>query len=223
MSTELGKIEKPEVDEFKAERKLYLVPLIFSPRNPSSDYADLYERYWSGAREHLMKLEHSMGPIARVYHDSIGLPGEEGLSLAEKLNDRSASVARNKVEAGATFEAAEDQDLVAENLDWQKCLLLGLESRTATERVWGFYSETMQKRYDTIAGRIEETLKPEEAGLLFISEEHKVQFPAGLRVFYVAPPALDEIHRWLRDQRNRPPRAEDEAQYHDQDETGGNG
>ena len=223
MSSELGKIEKPEAGEFKSERKLYLVPLIFSPRNPPADYAELYQRYWSGVMEHLLKLEHSMGPIARVYHDSIGLVGEDGLSLAEKLNDRSASVARNKVEAGATFEAAEDQDLVAENLDWQKCLMMGLESRTATERVWGFYSETVQKRYDTIAKRIEESLKPQEAGLLFISEEHKVQFPTDVRVFYVAPPALDDIHRWLRDQRNRPPQTADEAQYYDQDETGGNG
>jgi hypothetical protein len=35
--------------------------------------------------------------------------------------------------------------------------------------------------------------------LLFIREGHLVQFPPDIDVFSVAPPALDEIHRWARD------------------------
>jgi hypothetical protein len=35
--------------------------------------------------------------------------------------------------------------------------------------------------------------------LLFIREGHLVQFPQDIEVFMVAPPALDEIHRWARD------------------------
>ena len=35
--------------------------------------------------------------------------------------------------------------------------------------------------------------------LLFIREGHRVQFPPDIEVFSVAPPVLDEIHRWLRD------------------------
>jgi hypothetical protein len=31
-------------------------------------------------------------------------------------------------------------------------------------------------------------------------EEHAVQFPGDVEVFSIFPPALDEIHRWLRDQ-----------------------
>ena len=34
---------------------------------------------------------------------------------------------------------------------------------------------------------------------MFIREGHQVQFPSDIQVFYVAPPALDEIKRWLRD------------------------
>jgi hypothetical protein len=48
--------------------------------------------------------------------------------------------------------------------------------------------------------QISETLKDDEAGLLFIREEHSVQFPTDIEVFSVFPPALDEIHRWFRDQ-----------------------
>jgi hypothetical protein len=51
-----------------------------------------------------------------------------------------------------------------------------------------------------MAKRISETLKEDEAGLLFIREEHSVQFPGDVEVFSIFPPALDEIHRWYRDQ-----------------------
>lgn len=203
MSSELGRIERPEAEQFKGQRKIYLAPLVFASRQPSPEYADLYERYWTGVREHLLKLEGRIGPIVRVYHEAVGLSGEEGLAEAEKLNEKSASVARSKVEAGATFEAVEDEELVTESFDWQRCLMVGLENRKVADQVWGFYNEAARKRYELIALRIDETLKPEEAGLLFISEDHRVQFPPDIRVFYVAPPALDEIHRWLRDQRSR--------------------
>ena len=45
---------------------------------------------------------------------------------------------------------------------------------------------------------INETLKDDEIAILFIREGHGVQFPDDVEVFSVAPPALDEIHRWLR-------------------------
>ena len=40
--------------------------------------------------------------------------------------------------------------------------------------------------------------------------EHQLQFPRDIQVFYVAPPALDEIHRWLRDQQERERRQQQE-------------
>lgn len=203
VSSELGRFEKPPAEQYKGQRKVYLVPLVFAPSKPSPDFAEMYDRYWSGVLEHLLKLEHSMGPAAHVYHEGVGLPGEEGLSLIDEISDKSASVSRNKVERGASFEALEDQELVMESLDWQRCLMVGLESRKASEHVWSSYNEAMKKRYEIMAQRIEETLQPEEAGVLFISEEHRLQFPADVRVFFVSPPALDEIHRWLRDHRGR--------------------
>lgn len=201
MSSELGKLEKPEAEQYRGQRKIYLVPLVFAPRQPSPEYAEMYDRYWSGVWEHLLKLEHSMGPISRIYHEAIGTAGAGGLEMAEQMSEKSAAVARIKAEAGASFEAAEDQDLVVESMDWQRCLVMGLESRKAAEYVWGAYNEALKSRFESMRKRIDETLKPEEAGLLFISEEHRLQFPADVRVFYVSPPALDEIHRWLRDQR----------------------
>ena len=203
MTSELGRIERPPAEQFRTQRKIYLVPLVFAPPKPSQDYAELYERYWAGVREHLLRLENSIGSVARVYHESASRAGEEGLKEAERLNAKSASIARGKVEAGATFEALEDEELVAEAFDWQRCLMIGLESRKVSELALNSYNEVTNRRYELMARRIDETLKPEEAGLLFISEDHRLQFPSEIRVFYVSPPALDEIHRWLRDQRTR--------------------
>ena len=74
-----------------------------------------------------------------------------------------------------------------------------------------FYVEASRKRYEDIARRIAETLKPDEAGILFIRENHMVQFPKDIEVFSVAPPALDEIHRWQRDRLSSTPKEEEKV------------
>ena len=51
------------------------------------------------------------------------------------------------------------------------------------------YREAAQKRNEFISARIDETLDEEEVGVLFIREDHSIQFPEGVQVFYVAPPA----------------------------------
>jgi hypothetical protein len=61
------------------------------------------------------------------------------------------------------------------------------------------YQEASRRRYELMAKRIDETLKDEEAGILIIGQDHAVQFPPDIQVFYVAPPALDELYRLLRD------------------------
>ena len=51
-----------------------------------------------------------------------------------------------------------------------------------------------------LAGTLEKQLLGEgESALLIVEEQHELQFPPEVEVFYVAPPALDELHRWLRD------------------------
>ena len=34
-------------------------------------------------------------------------------------------------------------------------------------------------------------------------ENHQVQFPADIQVFYISPPALDDIKRWLREREQK--------------------
>ena len=62
------------------------------------------------------------------------------------------------------------------------------------------YRKATDARYEHVGARIGETLKEGEAGVLFIREDHKVQFPADVQVFYIAPPALNALKRWIDDQ-----------------------
>ena len=98
------------------------------------------------------------------------------------------------------LEATEDQAVVEEHSDWQRCLSIGLMSEKVMNLAITGIQETTQQRFDYIGQRISETLQENEVGVLFISEGHRVQFPTDVQVFFVAPPALDALRRWIGDQ-----------------------
>lgn len=203
MSEQLGKIEKPEAEQFKGGKKLYLVPLIFSGEDTPPEYKERCHRYWQQVAEQLASLEEKIGRVNRVYHESISLSGEEGMKLVEKINQSCYQIAKSKCDNEATFEAFEDRELLEEIIDWERCLLLGFITVKVASKVSEFYTETSKKRYEFMVSRITETLKDNEAGLLFISEGHRLQFPKDIEVFSIFPPGLDEIHRWLRDEASK--------------------
>ncbi len=203
MTEQLGKIEKPEAEQFKGGKKLYLVPLIFSGEDAPAEYRERCHRYWQQVAEQLANLEEKIGRVNRVYHESISLSGEDGIKLAEKINQSCYQIAKNKCDNEATFEAIEDGELLEEVIDWERCLLLGFVTVKVASKVSEFYTETSKKRYEFMANKITETLKDNEAGLLFIREGHRLQFPKDIEVFSISPPALDEIHRWLRDEASK--------------------
>ena len=211
MSQELGKINKPEAASFKQGRKLLLVPLIYSYKDSPSDYTEKYELYWKQAVGHIANLEAKIGTVSRVYHESISLGGDDGLKIIEGLNPKSCQIAKQKCRDGATLEVIEDKELAEETIDWERCLFIGLLSDKVARKVSESYIEASRKRYEHISKRIDETLKANEIGVLFIREGHLVQFPEDVEVFSVSPPALDEIHRWLRD-RTSAKEPEDDSQ-----------
>jgi len=200
MAEQLGRVEKPEAERFAGRRKLFLVPLIFSGEKAPPEYVAKFNLYWEQVNEHIANLESKIGKVSHVYHESISAPGEEGLKATEKLNSSSGRLAREKCRGGAVLEATEDNEVVEESLDWERFLLMGFISQKVANMVSEFYIEALKKRYEHIARRIDEMLKDNEVGVLFIREGHMVQFPKDIEVFSVAPPALDEIHRWRREQ-----------------------
>lgn len=199
MPKKLGKVEKPSVEEFKKGRKLYFVPLIYGGRDSPAEYLEKFNKYWNQVENQVSDLELKLGRVNKLYHELIPVSGEDGIKAIKDLNDRSYQMVKNRIDKGAQLEATEDSELLTEFMDWSRCLAIGLQNQKVFTKVYESYTEASRKRNDHIAKHIDETLKSDEIGVLFMREGHQVQIPSDIEVFYVAPPALDEIKRWLRE------------------------
>ena len=210
MST-LSRMPKPDAERFKKGRKLYLVPLFVTPMEVPGELGEMLDRYWTVSHQHIANLESALGPVGRIYHETVFLPGEEGAKLVEQINPRGYGMVRERLEAGAELEAVEDQALVEESTDWQRCLTAGLVSQKVTTLAMQSYIEVTGKRYERMASKIDETLEEDESAILLVGDNHRVQFPSDIEVFYVSPPALNEIRRWIDNQMKEHPLAPEGA------------
>ena len=200
MATPLTQMPKPDAGQYAFQRKLFLVPIFLFPPDVPDDASRLLARYWSEVRDHIQNLERSLGSVKYVFHETIYTSGDEGLRMAEAMNPFGCSFIQALCSAGASLEATEDREVVEEHSDWQRCLSIGLMSEKVMNLAMTGIQETSQRRFDHIGERISETLQENDAGILFISEGHRVQFPGDIQVFFVAPPALDALKRWIDDQ-----------------------
>ncbi len=195
--TTLSQFPRPEAGQYAGRRKLFLVPLFALPPGVPEDGAQLLERYWSEVRDHVTNLERSLGAVSHVFHETVFSEGDEGLKMVEALNPGASAFVQAMCRSTASLEATEDRDLVEENADWQRCISIGLMSQKVISAAMDGYRETTQKRFEHMGARIEETLGEGEVGVLFVREDHNIQFPSGIQVFYVAPPGLDALKRWM--------------------------
>jgi hypothetical protein len=200
MAEELGKIEKPPAADFQKGRRLYFIPLIYCSEDAPADYLEKFNRYWEQVARQVGELELKLGKIHKIYHELIASGADDGLQTIRKLNERSHQIVQSCLGKGARLEVMEDEDLLAQFMDWSRCLLFGLQSQKVAATVYEFYQEAEKKRNGYVADKIDKTLGPDEIGILLIREIKQLKLPADIRVFYVVPPALDEINRWLREQ-----------------------
>jgi hypothetical protein len=199
MAEELGKIEKPPVASFRKGRKLYFVPLIYSAKDLPEDYLVKSHKYWNQVEKQVAELSAKLGEVNRIYHELIAASGEDAMKTIEEMSEKSHKIVRSCLEKKAQLEAVEDNDILTEFMDWSRCLVIGLQNPQVVAQIYDFYIEAGKKRNEYIARKIDETLQDNEIGLVLMRENHQVQFPPDIQVFYVAPPALDEIKRWLRE------------------------
>jgi len=199
MSQELGKFEKPEVSSFKHERKIIQVPLIFLGKDSPQDYTELFEKYWQQVEEMVVKLENKLGSVTTIFHETLNVGGGQGLKLLETLNPKSHAIVAARNRSEGTIRCIESMELLEEVMDWERCIMIGFLSEKVAKTVYDAYSDASRRRYQYMGKSIDEGLKEGDIALLFIREGHFVQFPKDVDVFSVAPPALDEIHRWARD------------------------
>jgi len=202
MAEELGKIEKLDIEQFGL-RKIYVVPLLYSGTDAPPEYKEKLEKYWREVNEQIANQEVKVGKIKRIYHESMSVGGLEGLKIIAEINPLSHLIAKDKFESGAVFEATELAELADECMDWERCLLMGLFTQKAIKTIAELYEQCSMKRFEYIAQRIDVTLQIGEAAILFIREGHMIKFARDIEVFNVAPPGLDDIHRWLRDRQKQ--------------------
>lgn len=199
MPEELGKIERPLAEQFKTGRKLYFVPLVYPGNKAQAEYQEKCNKYWQQIEKQIEELELKLGKVSKIYHEFISVGGEDGVKAVEELNDQSCQIIKRRLEKGGQLEPTEDGELLTELTDWTRCLAVGLQNQKVFTTIYEFYAESSKKRDEHIAQQIDDTLKANEIGILLMREGHQVQFPPDIQVFYIAPPALDEIKRWLRD------------------------
>jgi hypothetical protein len=197
MAQELGRISKPNADQYKGRRKLLLVPLVYGPSAEDEAGAVALQKYWDQMQEQVDALQSALGGLHRIYHESLTQGGPEGLQQLEGRDQRSHGFIQAKCQAGATLEATESAESLMETLDLQRCLMIPLGSEKVSVQLHDWFTKSNLERYQHIAQQIDQTLGENETGILLISERHQVQFPTDIEVFYVSPPALDDFRRWL--------------------------
>jgi hypothetical protein len=203
MTEELGKIEKPSVSSFKQGRKLFFLPVIYSSDNAPEDFSGLTNKYWDQADKQLDELTTKLGAVKRIYHELVDSTGEQGLDLVKELNDKSYMMIKSLTNKGAELEAFEDTEILTEYMDWNRCLMIGLQNSKVISKIYESYTETGKKRNSRLTKIIDDTLQPNEIGLLMMRENHQVQFSTNIQIFYISPPALDEIKRFIREQETK--------------------
>ncbi|MFC2007911.1 hypothetical protein ACFLVB_04885 [Chloroflexota bacterium] len=199
MAEKLGEIEKPSANDYQGGRKLYFVPLLFRGDESPPEYLEKFDSYWSQVQHQITDLELKLGKVNRIYHELVTSGDEVAHETIKELNDKSYQLIKARMDKGAHLEAIEETELLTEFMDWSRCLTVGLQNQQVFTMIYEAYQEVDKNRNQYITGKIDETLQADEIGLLLMKEGHQVQFPQDIQIFYVAPPALDEIKRWLRD------------------------
>ena len=204
----LSQIPRPSASSYEGKKNLFLVPNYVAAPGLPQEALELIEKYWSEVRDSIGNLERTLGSVSKVYHEMVCAEGDEGLQHLEVLNPTACTLVRAMCQSTATMRQLEDGELVAEHSDWQRVLTMGPASQRVLQTSLEGYQETLAARYKGIADRITEDIAVGDCAVLFIREDHQVQFPTEVQVFYVAPPSLDALKRWLDDYFRSPPQPE---------------
>jgi len=200
MPEKLTEIPKPKAASYKGGRKIYLVASMFGFQGVPDDLKSKLETYWTDVRSQIENLEQSLTKITRVYHEGIFDSGETGLESVSNINSYAHPFINTLCKSTATLESLEDKVLVQEEYDWRICSSAGLTSEKVYSLIVKNLEESTAKRWAHASKVIDSTIPKEEAALLIVNENHKIQFPADIQVFYVSPPSFDAVKRWVDDQ-----------------------
>jgi len=189
----LGSTGKTDSRQFDGKRKLLLVPLLPVPPGMNDDQGDLLDRHWESVESQINNLEKSLGTVSSVFHEMLYGERDQVESLLEQISPRSFPLVKKITQSSGTLKATEDPDILMEMTDWQRCLSIGLMSQAAYQLISEKYQTLSQSRFEKISEVIDKDMEENSVGLVFISEDHRVQFSSDIQVFYVSPPTHNDL------------------------------
>jgi hypothetical protein len=194
---ELGKIERPKVEEFTGKKKVYCVNHIFSSGR-DEELKRLLDRYWQEIDAHLGRLELA-GKVSKIFIEGLIPSTEDPLSPLKEVHERFYNLVKKRLEEGGRVVPIEEEDTFSAYVDLRNCLML-VRNREVYRRLWEYYKEVAEKRLGVIRRKIEESLEEGEAALLVMEDTERslLEFPDDFEVFLVVPPAYDDILKWFR-------------------------
>jgi hypothetical protein len=196
---ELGRIQRPNVEEYSGKRKLYCAANIYSIEDAPEDYKELVNKYWDEVVQQIDKIE-AAGKTKKIFCELISEQSDEAFSVLNKINERLLQIVRKKIDEGGTLVPLENQEILGPYTDWGNCLRV-VFTKEVFAKILEFYKEFSEKRFQHIMEVIDTNLSEAEAGLLIMKDEDraKLQFPGDLEVFLITPPSYDDVIRWFRD------------------------
>ncbi|MFZ3383156.1 MAG: hypothetical protein WA144_04445 [Candidatus Methanoperedens sp.] len=215
---ELGKIEKPEASSFSAKRKLFVVPTL-----PFEDLASQYdidmvkvERFWGEVREKINYFFSTYGKISTIYMEGINEDEKAGIEYFEKngKDNNHHKLIKILLDSGAVVKGIEKPGQMERSK-----LLFEEYSKSFYPQVQeihkGYYGKDInfdrwreylvekikeiQDEMGKSATRILGELPVDSCGVLLITDGRPIEFPQGIDIFQIRPPAFDEIERDIRE------------------------
>jgi hypothetical protein len=214
---ELGKIEKPETSIFTAKRKLYVIPTL-----PFEEMAIQYgldsakiERFWGEVREKIDYFILTYGKVSDLYVEGVNEDEKIGLEFFEKFGKEKNHyrLIKNLIDNGTVIRGIDKREQI-ERLkllfeEYSKTFIPDIENfhrgyygKDIDFDGWRNYivkkiQETQDEMGKLVTGIIGE-MPADSNGILIITDGRPIEFPEGIDVFQIRPPAFDEIERNIR-------------------------
>ena len=112
MAQKLGKIEKPQVTDFRDARKLFCLPLIpqFTEKDLDNELKSSIEQFWSQVTTQIADLERT-GKVSHIFFESITKDGKLGLEMIKKVSQQSYDIVKEKIDKGAKLVLIENEEI----------------------------------------------------------------------------------------------------------------
>lgn len=137
------------------------------------------EKFWDKVEEAIDKLDLDYSKV-RIFQDGMPVSGELALKIVNETAEkgsRNYQIVKKMIEKGAKIEETESKELLLKEYDYVKEFTSSEKEKR--EDALKEYEEAkdnlIRKRDEFIAKRIDETLKEDEIGFLFIGAHHKVE------------------------------------------------